>query len=658
MYKDFFGFDRNPFELSPDPSFMCTTEKSKAALASITYAITNRKGFVVMTGDAGTGKTLIVRSLFECWKSQGIAFANIFAPKLPLIDFLINAASDLGIKVTEFTKGNLLRAFYGFLVTQFQKGLTTVLVIDEAHQMPAGVLEEIRMLTNVETNQQKLVQVLLVGQPELDNRLDSFELRQLKQRIAIRCRLERLTPDETNSYVKCRLNLAGAKSQPNAVFPAETINAVHRYSRGIPRLINSLCEQALIVACTLQLHVVPVGIIEEVASLFRLDPASDPKQTEEPLSPPDHTKKSAPVEARQDLSSFTVPAMKAPVSSSSLGHANARNGTPMQTQLPGNAETSSGRSFRDITGIRQTERGDSTSQNSAQTAYQGTNHATVPSKPPSLEFTNASAKTNESIFPKAMAAPAKACEPVIDQTPAPVPVLRVTRFLYAAAIAALATAVLLAHRQNGAVTIVHQVANTSKASPVVPTASPIQPAETNSAIRFNDGSVVHAAARRDNEIVKPIESKEHLAPVTRSVIDTLSRPVLKSPDLSSINEPPLIMGTQINEVLDNGIFTISLPEPTPPVASTGEDLQPPKLVSSPPLASSLLERTGKMQGVAVIDALVDDKGKVTNMKVVSGFPRLTEVAMEALHTWKFEPARLNGQPIAMRTKVSVNFRLP
>ncbi len=123
MYNDFFGLNRNPFELSPDPSFMCSTENSNEALASIMYATTNRKGFVVMTGDVGTGKTLIVRSLFEWWKSQGIAFANIFAPKLPVIDFLINATSDLGIKVTEFTKGNLLRAFYGFLVTQFQKGL-------------------------------------------------------------------------------------------------------------------------------------------------------------------------------------------------------------------------------------------------------------------------------------------------------------------------------------------------------------------------------------------------------------------------------------------------------------------------------------------------------------------------------------------------------
>src|SRR6202043_2324361 len=188
-------------------------------------------------------KTLIVRSLFEWWESQGIAFANIFAPKLPVIDFLINATSELGIKVTESTKGTLLRAFHGFLITQFQKGLTTVLVIDEAHQMPTAVLEEIRMLTNVETNQEKLVQVLLVGQPELDRKLDSFELRQLKQRIAIRCQLEPLGEEETRQYIERRLNLAGSSAQAKTIFPPETVKAIYGYSLGTPRLINTICDQ-------------------------------------------------------------------------------------------------------------------------------------------------------------------------------------------------------------------------------------------------------------------------------------------------------------------------------------------------------------------------------------------------------------------------------
>ena len=246
MYTDFFGLKRNPFELSPDPSFMFPSEKSKEALAAISYAIAQRKGFVVMTGEVGTGKTLIVRSLFEWWKRERIAFANIFAPRLSVIDFLTYATSDLGIEVNEPSKGNLLRALYGFVVAQFEKGLTTVLVIDEAHQIPTNMLEEIRMLTNVETDQQKLVQVLLVGQPELDRKLDSFELRQLKQRIAVRCHLEPLREEETRHYIERRLDLAGASAEAKTIFPPETTKAIYCYSQGIPRLINSVSDRALI----------------------------------------------------------------------------------------------------------------------------------------------------------------------------------------------------------------------------------------------------------------------------------------------------------------------------------------------------------------------------------------------------------------------------
>jgi TonB family protein len=236
--------------------------------------------------------------------------------------------------------------------------------------------------------------------------------------------------------------------------------------------------------------------------------------------------------------------------------------------------------------------------------------------------------------------------------------LRGSRFVYAAAVVTLATAVLLARHQNGAVITAHQPASTWKTSPEVPTAEPIQPVEPNSAIQFNDGPVERAAVQPRDLVAKSIEPEEHSAPETRIAIDPLSQPVLTSPDLSTISEPPILPGTQTNAVLDGGMFSVSLPNPTTPAANTGKNLLPPKLVSSPLLASSLLERTGKMQGVVVIDALIDDSGIVTDMKVISGFPRLAQVAMDAVHMWKFEPARLNGQPIAVRTKVSVNFRLP
>ena len=162
----------------------------------------------------------------------------------------------------------------GFLVTRHQQRLTTVLVADEAHHLSAEVLEEIRLLTNLETPHDKLLQILLVGQPELDEKLDSTELRQLKQRIALRSQLLPLNLEETRGYIARRLQLAGADSSANALFPNETIAEVYRHSRGIPRLINTICENALISAYARQLHGVPAEIINEVARDFRLNVSS------------------------------------------------------------------------------------------------------------------------------------------------------------------------------------------------------------------------------------------------------------------------------------------------------------------------------------------------------------------------------------------------
>src|SRR5262249_53258810 len=165
------------------------SEKNTHALASIAHAIARRQGFIVMTGEVGTGKTMMLRCLLELWKREGVPFAYVIGPRLSTTDFLCYVTLELGITVAEPTKGGLLRALYEFLLAQYNKGLTTVLIIDEAHQVPRTVLEEIRMLANFETTQQKLIQVLLVGQPELDRKLDSMELRSLKQRIAVRCEL-------------------------------------------------------------------------------------------------------------------------------------------------------------------------------------------------------------------------------------------------------------------------------------------------------------------------------------------------------------------------------------------------------------------------------------------------------------------------------------
>ena len=283
MYEDFFGLDRSPFELSPDPFFMYSSGSSRNALATISWAVNERKGFAVMTGEVGTGKTLMLRCLFELWEREQIPFAYFIGPRLSTIDFLSYITFELGIEVTEPTKVNLLRALYRFLLNQFENGFTTVLVIDEAHQVSRSVLEEIRLLTNFETAQQKLVQILLVGQPELDKKLDSTEMRALRQRIAIRCHLEPLGKEETSHYIAHRLELAGAGSQAATIFPAETREAIYRHSQGIPRLVNTICDQALLAAYARQVRILPVEIVDEVASTFRLESSRKPQQTESAL---------------------------------------------------------------------------------------------------------------------------------------------------------------------------------------------------------------------------------------------------------------------------------------------------------------------------------------------------------------------------------------
>ena len=340
MYNDFFGLKASPFELSPDPFFMFSSEKSSEALTAISGAIGRRKGFVVLTGEVGTGKTLILRCLFELWEREQIPFAYFIGPRLSALDFLSYINCELGIEVAEPTKGNLLRALYGFLLSQFEKGLTTVLVIDEAHQVPRSVLEEIRLLTNFETAQQKLVQILLVGQPELDRKLDSVELRSLKQRIAVRCQLEPLRKEEVGSYIERRLELAGAEKEAATIFPEATVEAIYKYSQGIPRLINSICDQALMAAYEQRIRIVPIKLIDEIALRFRLGPS--PTKTEGSSPAANQTDNAASSNSQHALGEPNAPAAKDTDSDAIIMYLNERNGTPAQTASPDKLATSRG----------------------------------------------------------------------------------------------------------------------------------------------------------------------------------------------------------------------------------------------------------------------------------------------------------------------------
>jgi general secretion pathway protein A len=271
MYKAFYNLKRNPFEITPDPSFLFPTRRHNEALAALYYGVRRHKGFVVMTGEVGTGKTLLVRCLLQLLNRSNVAYAYVFNSRLSAPEFLQYVAGDFGLPTEGKGKSELLLSLSNFLITRFQKKLTTVLVVDEAHHTSADVLEEIRLLTNLETAQEKLLQILLVGQPELDEQLDSMNLRQLKQRIALRCQLEALSREETIGYIQRRLQLAGATTQAITLFPEETIAGIFRHSRGIPRLINTICENALINSFARQARIVMPEVIEEVAADFRLN---------------------------------------------------------------------------------------------------------------------------------------------------------------------------------------------------------------------------------------------------------------------------------------------------------------------------------------------------------------------------------------------------
>lgn len=276
MYRRYYNLQRNPFEITPDPSFLFPTQRHNEALAALYYGVLRRKGFVVLTGEVGTGKTLLVRYLLRVLTVGEVAYAYVFNSRLEPHEFLQYAATDLGLHVSGKTKSELLLGLSDFLIERHRKRLTTVLVVDEAHHLTPEVLEEIRLLTNLETTQEKLLQILLVGQPELDEKLDSADLRQLKQRIALRCHLKALEHEETRGYVKRRLELAGADPHAPPIFSDDAIAEIVRHSRGIPRLINTLCENALITGYARQARPITPEIINGVAADFRLGVVHSP----------------------------------------------------------------------------------------------------------------------------------------------------------------------------------------------------------------------------------------------------------------------------------------------------------------------------------------------------------------------------------------------
>lgn len=282
MYQRFFGLRESPFNVNPDPRYLFLTRHIQEALAGLTYGIQNRKGFILLTGEVGTGKTTLLNRLLDWLHSQRVATAFIFNSKLDENQLFDYVMADFGIPSENRGKSQVLLRLNQWLLDRYRAGEAAVLIVDEAQNLSLDVLEEIRLLTNLETSTEKLLQIVLTGQPELEEKLKLPQLRQLRQRITLRCRTSPLTLEETFGYIAERLRIAGANGEP--IFSKEAIETVHLYSRGIPRIVNLLCEHALINAYVDHLRPVPAHLVEEVAREFQLDEIAPIVSPNVPLS--------------------------------------------------------------------------------------------------------------------------------------------------------------------------------------------------------------------------------------------------------------------------------------------------------------------------------------------------------------------------------------
>jgi type II secretory pathway predicted ATPase ExeA len=251
MYEQFFGLAERPFQLTPNPRFLLLTPTHREALAMLVYGISSRKGVILLVGDSGMGKTTLVRKAIGIDRSvgDGVGAPNLVIsvnnPRLTRNEFLQLLASRFELDAAAAgSKAEFIRQLEAVLHRRYEAGLLTTLIVDEAQSMSDDLLEEVRLLANIESDTDKLLQVLLSGQPELAQRLGRPELRQLKQRVALRACLTPLTADQTAAYILGRLHLAGGS--PGRIFTYEALNAVHVASAGIPRTINVICDNALL----------------------------------------------------------------------------------------------------------------------------------------------------------------------------------------------------------------------------------------------------------------------------------------------------------------------------------------------------------------------------------------------------------------------------
>ncbi|PIR21189.1 MAG: ATPase [Deltaproteobacteria bacterium CG11_big_fil_rev_8_21_14_0_20_47_16] len=269
MYSRFFNLREEPFSMTPDPRFLFLSAQHEAAIESLLYGIRQRKGFMTLTGEVGTGKTTICRELINRL-DKDIEIAVILNPLLSVFGLLKAINTDFGNKVRGKTVEEQLDGLHRFLISQAQKSHNAVVLIDEAQNLSVEALETVRLLSNLETDTQKLLQIILVGQPELENTLQSYRLRPLNQRISIRHHLGTLNLSETHNYIMHRLLCAGGDGQVS--FENKAIRRLHLYSGGFPRLINILCDRSLLEAYARRVHTVNKSVVKEALRDVKLRP--------------------------------------------------------------------------------------------------------------------------------------------------------------------------------------------------------------------------------------------------------------------------------------------------------------------------------------------------------------------------------------------------
>jgi general secretion pathway protein A len=277
MYNAFFGFTQNPFNMSPDPSFLFRSSQHEEALANLIYGVQSRKGFVLLSGEVGTGKTTMLECLRDFLHSQQIAFASLFNSRLTVEQFFELLSYDLELQCNRHSKTEVLLALNGMLLERAGVGRTTVLIVDEAHNLEWDVLEEIRLLGNLENRRGKLLQIILAGQQELDRKMEAPEFRQLKQRIALRCTLRGFDAADAIAYINSRMARAGLRDQ--TVVPLELMDEIRLRTQGIPRLINAVCDNLLLNCFALETRTATLEMLDEVSADMHLDyPPARPLQ--------------------------------------------------------------------------------------------------------------------------------------------------------------------------------------------------------------------------------------------------------------------------------------------------------------------------------------------------------------------------------------------